>query len=672
MRRFSSFTGEWAFILAITALAAALRFPAIGHAPPGLYQDEAWNGLDALQVLQGERPLYFAANNGREPLFIYLVSLSVASLGRTPEAIRIVAAALGTLTIPTTYALGRVWFNRRVGLIAAAVLAITFWHVHLSRIGFRAVALPLIAAAALAIGWRGLKAETLSGAQSDGGHAERSEASRWLILGGALYGLSFYTYLAVRFTPLALALFAAYLIWRRNFHLRAFVWFIAAALVVVAPLATYALRYPDVVFARAGDVLITNPEINKGDLWGTLGRHTLATLGMFTFQGDRIWRHNLAGRPVFDPLLAVAFAAGVGLCLARFRRDPAAALALSWTAVMLLPTLLAEDAPHFLRSVGVLPVVAVFPALGLDAAWTWASRAGPRWLGPAFVALVLATGLGLTMRDYFGEYTLNPVTSYYFQSAAANLAVEVNRTTGVGWDGRQVRAPGQAAAGGQRAVLARRFWDTFPSVRYLVPPSANVILADSPAQAPAEAPLRLFLWPYEPVRDYLAALPDGVRISAQWGPLARGDLEEEPYSLYVVYSAAAGRPTGSALARFERGISLLSAQVNRMQLDSGQPALWLELSWSAAQPVGADYTVFVHLEENGQIVAQDDGPPGDGALPTSWWRPGDIIDDVHLVSLETPDSGGRIIIGLYDPATLQRLAVLDESDRPTGDSVEIR
>ncbi len=34
--------------------------------------------------------------------------------------------------------------------------------------------------------------------------------------------------------------------------------------------------------------------------------------------------------------------------------------------VMLVPTILAEDCPHFLRAVGVLPVAAVYPALGLE------------------------------------------------------------------------------------------------------------------------------------------------------------------------------------------------------------------------------------------------------------------------------------------------------------------
>jgi len=72
----------------------------LGSLPPGLYRDEAYNGLDALAILDGHTPLYFEANNGREPLFIYLLALPLALLGITPLALRLTSAIVGTLTIP--------------------------------------------------------------------------------------------------------------------------------------------------------------------------------------------------------------------------------------------------------------------------------------------------------------------------------------------------------------------------------------------------------------------------------------------------------------------------------------------------------------------------------------------------------------------------------------------
>jgi len=153
---------EWFLLLAVIALAATLRLYALERLPPGLYHDEAYNGLDALDVISGLRPVFFEANNGREPLFIYLVALSVSLLGRSPLAIRLVAALLGTLTVPATYFMVRELLGRREALLAAVVTAITFWHLNLSRVGFRAVSFPLLTALCLWFFVRGLHSKRWS------------------------------------------------------------------------------------------------------------------------------------------------------------------------------------------------------------------------------------------------------------------------------------------------------------------------------------------------------------------------------------------------------------------------------------------------------------------------------------------------------------------------------
>ena len=142
-------------LLLAVGLAAALRFYRLGEWPPGPYRDEAYNGLDALGVLNGRHALFFPANNGREPLYIYLVALSIALLGPTTLALRLPAALVGTLTTLPAWLLGRAWFGRTVGLLAAFLWAITLWPVHLGRIGLRA-GLP---APALALAfWLGTRA----------------------------------------------------------------------------------------------------------------------------------------------------------------------------------------------------------------------------------------------------------------------------------------------------------------------------------------------------------------------------------------------------------------------------------------------------------------------------------------------------------------------------------
>jgi len=526
-----SFWVEWVPLLLVIAVATALRFWALGIIPPGLYHDEAFNGLDALGVLQGIRPVFFEANNGREPLFIYLVALSVAALGRSPGAIRMVAAVLGTLTIPATFLMAKAMFNRRIGLLAAASTGLTLWHVNLSRIGFRAVAMPLLVALTLWQLWLGLR----------DGH------KRHFLAGGLLYGLTFYTYLAARFTIVALAAFGLYLVgswrlkvgsWRPALSLaegleacpepgrrvggwrRGALTFALAAVVVLAPLMAYVAAHTDVFLSRVGQVTIFNPAINQGDFWGTLLRHTGRTLLMFTTRGDFIPRHNVPLRPVFDPLLSAFFLLGLILCLIRFRHSAEHALVLIWLAVMLLPTILAEDAPHFLRSVGILPVAFIVPAIGLDSLWrfvtTQAVIASEAKQSPSrkeeiassqktllamtraeqlrrflenkstapvavsVVALVLMFGLGDTVVDYFGDHAASQEVRYNFETAAVDLAIQANRFLGSGWDGTGLGARQNPPSAGRHLYITAHLWRDWASVRFLVPPSPNLtILGES-------------------------------------------------------------------------------------------------------------------------------------------------------------------------------------------------
>ena len=79
----------------VIALAVGMRLYMLGVWPPGPYRDEAYNGLDALGVLRGEHALFFSANNGREPSYIYLAALSIALFGPTLFALRLPEAFVG-------------------------------------------------------------------------------------------------------------------------------------------------------------------------------------------------------------------------------------------------------------------------------------------------------------------------------------------------------------------------------------------------------------------------------------------------------------------------------------------------------------------------------------------------------------------------------------------------
>ncbi|MEE8162752.1 MAG: glycosyltransferase family 39 protein, partial [Anaerolineae bacterium] len=576
-----------------------------------------------------------------------------------------VAALLGTLTIPATYLMAKAMFNRRIGLLAAAVTGLTLWHVNLSRIGFRAVAMPLLVALALWQLWLGLK---------DGNR-------RHFLAGGLLYGLTFYAYLAARFTIVALAVFALYLILVGSWKLEVGSWrlevggwrhgaltFVLAALVVLAPLMVYVATHGDAFLGRVGQVTIFNPAINEGDFWGTLLRHAGKTLLMFTNRGDFIPRHNVPFRPVFDPVLSAFFLLGLILCFIRFRQRAEHAFVLIWLAVMILPTILAEDAPHFLRSVGILPIAFVVPAIGLDSLWRFLENRTAAPVAVGAVTLALVFGLGDTTVSYFGSHAANQDLSYNFETAAVDLATQANRFLGTGWDGTGLGARDRPPSPGRHLYIADRLWRDWASVRFLVPPSPNLTILGEGGRLPqiSSAEVMLVLWPYEDYNQYLSLLPVGSTIAAQEGALERGDLEKEAHLLYVTYTATPTTiPSGEQEARFEKGLTLVG---HRLAAVSPQE-LRLSLLWRAEAEIEADYSVFVHLTRDDALIAQDDSFPAGGYYPTSLWRLGDIVIDEHTLALPEPYDPveHKLVVGLYQLETLRRLQILDEAGKPVSD-----
>ncbi len=90
----------------------------------------------------------------------------------------------------------------------------------------------------------------------------------------------------------------------------------------------------------------------------------------------------------------------------------------------------------------------------------------------------------------------------------------------------------------------------------------------------------------------------------------------------------------------------------------------LTLIWQANTQTETSYRVFIHLlNQNGEIVAQSDGEPANWTRPTTSWLSDEIIIDDHSLSTENLPAGTyQLNIGLYDPATGDRLTL------PNGDT----
>jgi len=117
------------------------------------------------------------------------------------------------------------------------------------------------------------------------------------------------------------------------------------------------------------------------------------------------------------------------------------------------------------------------------------------------------------------------------------------------------------------------------------------------------------------------------------------------------------QPANQQQADYGPAVALIGYDLRDVQRVPGSP-LQLTLHWHARQTPERNYYAFVHLlDSEGHILAQHDGPPGNGELPTLGWLPGEYLTDGHRLQLpfDLPDGEYRLGVGLYDPLTGLRL-----------------
>lgn len=107
----------------------------------------------------------------------------------------------------------------------------------------------------------------------------------------------------------------------------------------------------------------------------------------------------------------------------------------------------------------------------------------------------------------------------------------------------------------------------------------------------------------------------------------------------------------------------VAALVGYDLVEAAAPAgqLSVTLYWQALNlaPLPAHYKVFVHaLSASGELLAQSDAEPAGWTRPTTSWIEGEYIADTHTLIVPADYSGPiSLRLGLYDAATLTRVAV---------------
>ena len=426
----SSWILSMATLFGILVLALFLRMYNIENVPSGIYPDEAVNATDALHALKTNHfKLFYENNQGREGLFINLQALSLKFFGISVFALKFWSMIFGTLTVLGVYLLAQeIWHKRTVSLIGAYFIAVSFWAINFSRIGFRAIMVPFLLSFSLYYFIRGLRTKSFV---SFG-------------LSGFIFALGLHTYIAFRLAPLILIFFLIGLILSyKNFlkiYWRHALTFIACAFIAAAPMFYDFYTYPEHFNSRAAHVSIFSPEINHGDFWGTLFKTLGLSLIKYNFVGDQNFRHNYAPYPILDPITSIAFLVGflyliprtINLLIRRLRdKDRNKELSinflfLGWFFTMLMPEFLTDEGlPHALRAIGTIPVVfliAATPFLWVSEKLKHAKPGMKIIIISSFAFLLIGLGLFNAIK-YHIFYANNPKQHESFNENFKNMAI---------------------------------------------------------------------------------------------------------------------------------------------------------------------------------------------------------------------------------------------------------
>lgn len=368
---------SWALLAfaLIMLLGMGFRLAELETHPAEMVSDHVEKILDSQRAAEGETRIFFSNNGGREPIQFYLMSLlaSLPGLGFNHFTLKLLTVIEGLVTLPILVMVGVELLGERrrklgilAGLLLAGLVAVSYWHAALSRLGLRIVLTPLFTSLLFIYLARAMR---------------RNQRSDYVKAALAL-GFGLYAYQAARMLPIAvvvgvaMAMLIRPISWReRLMHLVNLAVLAFVAFMVFLPLFHYSLEEPKHFWERtSGRILGDDVEDEERlDAFNAnvpvLMSNIRNVLLMFHWKGDVIWVHGQPLEPAMDMHTGAFLILGLAAWGARMlrSRDPVLWFAPVMIFIMLLPSALAigfpGENPSHTRTSGALPLVYLAAAL---------------------------------------------------------------------------------------------------------------------------------------------------------------------------------------------------------------------------------------------------------------------------------------------------------------------
>ena len=586
------------------------------------------------------------ATHVHPPLYFLLLKGWVALAGTSAFSARFLSAWFNTLLVPAVYAFGRRYLDRRTGLIAAFLTAISPLYVVYSQEARVYALLPLVYLVLLALVHR------LAGFPPQESMERRSTWRDWFLFAGiesvGLY-LHYVVILAVAYANLLL------LICLRRQRRELVRWLASIALVVLVclPWAFAVLLNRAAVLADVG----AGDPFTEPLPWGFFIRL------LWTFQ----WS-GLTAAPGYPPLsvaalvLAGLFLLTLAFLLARARtRTPAFRLLAHWL-VPLVPTLLAWQA----KPLSHPRYIALFAiALLLPAGYALA-QLGRQCLAGKALAVLLALAL----------LAPSPIAlrAWYFDPRFAKDDVRGLAA----WLEAETTAGDLIVAPWQDWSLDYAIHGPAPIIR---PHPADEAATWNALRTQTATSRRVFLVTYPRAsQDRRGLLPYALE--------SAGGLSEcRSFKGLLVRAYVLDRPVGPLPAGVPTSadfgpLRLIAAWIEPHP--AAGTALPLSLSWRLEEPVTERYHVGLRLHdlEGWELAAGDAWLLDSRALPTDDWTIGEETTTYHVLPLVpgTPPLTYTLSVRVYATddvgqatrqGNLRSLDLLDAAGNPQGQSYEV-
>jgi 4-amino-4-deoxy-L-arabinose transferase-like glycosyltransferase len=651
---------ETLLIILLTLLAFGLRVWQLDAFPPGWRDDELINSLVISQkVLDGDLAVYYADASGHEALYHALNGVMLGLFGANFLGIRLLSAFVGTITVPLTYQVGKRLFHAHVGLVAAAIVAVSFWSLMYSRFGLRHILLPPLVLAAFYLFWKGMMKKPVS--QS----ALRTQYATFSFLAAGIFmALGFYTYFASRGVPLILVSFCGYLLLVRPQMIkqrwRGILLMFVVSLMLVIPLIMTLQQQPE-SDARVAELAVPLVEAQVGN-YEPLIEFTVTTLNMFHRSGDGEWLYNIPHRPVFGAVGAVFFWFGVlfAVVLAlrpflqrtkstfrtRFIADDksdAAAFLIAWWLAGISPGFISVPPASLGHTIMAQPAVFILTALPIWCIENWIERKGQMQMvkaGTAVLALLLIGSIAIRDGvDYFVNWQERGMVRFLYRAYFHDIADYLNETPDI----TDFGVTGRLAGPWDRLSLSI---DTSRDIRPRWYNPERVLLLQ-PSISFAWYPQDLYSHP-----EWVVPLEDG------WD---NGD--------YRLARVTAVMEEGERTC-FANGLCIVTIAYDP---DTYQ----FEVGWAVERPLnlpsmplisnppppgvyaGPRLAVFAQLVDTaGNGLANDDGLWID---PTTLYTD-DLFLQQHRFQVPPDSEPAEVIYGLYDPMTSERIFTINGQD----------